>query len=135
MHIDFELADYDVQRRAAMQNIGASLMLGGVIFAALAFFHLAPPWLTLVVFLAVLAYGIIYPIRWRRRHHPLRTDPREQRYSMVLMVCRSVTFVSAVVAACCYSIDTVGAQRTMDVMIAAVFISATYPIAVSYKAS
>lgn len=135
MHLDFELTDYNMQRRAAMQNVGASLMLGGVIFAALAFFHLAPPWLTLTVFLLVLAYGIIYPIRWRRSHHPLRTDPREQRYSMVLMFCRPVMFVSAVVAALCYPMEGAGAERVMNVMIAVVVLSATYPIAVNYKAS
>jgi hypothetical protein len=133
MYSDFELADYEVQRRAAMQNIGAALMLGGVVFAALAYFHLAPAWLTLVVLLAVLAYGIIYPVRWRREHHPFRTEAREQRYSLALMLCRPVMFVSLVVAACCYSMEGVGAQHTLDVMIALVFASATFPVTLSYK--
>jgi hypothetical protein len=133
MHSDFELADYEVQRRAAMQNIGAALMLGGVVFAGLAFFHLAPAWLTLIVLLAVLAYGIIYPVRWRRKHHPFRTEAREQRYSMALMLCRPVMFVSAVVAACCYAMAGVGPQHTLNVMIAFIFISATFPITLSYK--
>jgi hypothetical protein len=133
MHSDFELAEYEVQRRAAMQNIGAALMLGGVAFAALAFFHLAPAWMTVIVLLAVLAYGIIYPVRWRRMHHPFRTEPREQRYSMALMLCRPVMFVSAVVAACCYAMEGVGPQHTLNVMIALVFISATFPVTLNYK--
>jgi hypothetical protein len=133
MYSDFQLADYELQRRAAMQNIGAALMLGGVIFGALAFFHLAPAWLTVIVLLAVLAYGIIYPVRWRREHHPFRTEAREQRYSLALMLGRSVMFVSLVVAACCYSMEGPGPQHTLDVMIALVFTSATFPITLSYK--
>jgi hypothetical protein len=40
-----------------------------------------------------IALGFIYPVLWRRKHHPLRNDPREKRLTLVQLLSRPVGFL------------------------------------------
>ncbi len=130
---DFQLAEYEREHRAAMQKVGACLLLGGVAFGGLVALHLAPAWLVLVVLLLVLAYGVIYPVRWRREHHPFRLEARERRYSMALLLGRSVGFASLMVAASCWDMSGAGPHHAAIVTTALTFLSFTFPIFMDYK--
>jgi hypothetical protein len=59
--------------------------------------HLTVPWWAVLgLLLAALGGGIIYPVLYRRKHHPMRADAHERRYTLVQLVGRTLGFIGIV---------------------------------------
>jgi dipeptide/tripeptide permease len=92
-----EMEDYRREAQKAKVRVSGPLLVAGIAFLLFTSLHLTVPWWAVLALLgAALGGGIIYPVVYRRRHHPNRADRQERRYTLVQLVGRTLGFIGIV---------------------------------------
>jgi hypothetical protein len=105
MQSDFELLEYARARRAALQKSGAILLVLGMALVAAIQLKVVSAWMVAATLVAVLVFGILRPIYWRRKHHPFRAETKEKRFTLALMLGCNLGYLCIVAAAVLWGID------------------------------
>jgi hypothetical protein len=94
---DAGIAEYRRAAQKAKTRVSLPLLVLGVFFFACESLRLPVPWWAVLgLLLSALGGGVIFPVVYRRRHHPMRLDARERRYTLAQLIGRSVGFVGIV---------------------------------------
>src|SRR5579863_2496357 len=85
MQADFELMEYARGRKAALRKNGLIMLVVGLLLIVLVQMKLVVGWMVMLIFILVFALGIVQPIRYRIKHHPLRGEQKEKRFARALL--------------------------------------------------
>jgi hypothetical protein len=85
MQTDFELMEYARGRKAALRKNGLIMLVAGLLLIALIQMKLVVGWMVMLIFILVFVLGIVQPIRYRIKHHPLRGEQKEKRFARALL--------------------------------------------------
>jgi hypothetical protein len=133
MQSDFELMDYARERRAALRKNGFIMVAAGILVVTLIQLKLIVGWMVMFVFIVVFVLGIVQPIRYRLKHHPFRTAPKEKRFARALLVGCTIGYAFVVAAAILMGIDGDSVYRASRLCMVAGVLSFCLPIFFSYK--
>jgi predicted membrane channel-forming protein YqfA (hemolysin III family) len=84
----------------------ALLPLPAILIAA----GISPVWMLLIVASLGAIVGILYPMWWRTKHHPLRAAAVETRQRRIAWVCRPGGFLCGLAATLSWSVGSVAAE-------------------------
>src|SRR5580700_156791 len=84
MQSDFELMEYARERKAALRKNGLIMLAAGLLLMVLIQMKLVVGWMVMLIFIMVFVLGIVQPIRYRIKHHPLRGVQKEKRFARIL---------------------------------------------------
>ncbi|WP_035358208.1 hypothetical protein [Edaphobacter aggregans] len=85
---------YEAGSHKLRLNLGRGLLLIALLgWACLKLKVPVPWWCVLLLIAGAIALGFIYPVLWRRKHPPLRNDPREKRLTLVKLLSRPIGFL------------------------------------------
>lgn len=85
MQSDFELMEYARGRKAALRKNGLIMLVAGLLLIVLIQMKLVVGWMVMLTFILVFVLGIVQPIRYRIKHHPLRGEQKEKRLARALL--------------------------------------------------
>jgi MFS family permease len=92
-----DMTEYRREAQKAKVRVSGPLLVCGLAFLLFTSVHLTVPWWAVLGLLfAALGGGIIYPVVYRWRHHPMRQDTRERRYTLVQLIGRTQGFIGIV---------------------------------------
>jgi len=96
--------NYEQQRRRLNTRLGllvfALLPLPAILIAA----GISPVWMLLIVASLGALLGILYPMWWRTKHHPLRAAAVEARPRRIAWVCRPSGFLCGLAGTLSWSV-------------------------------
>jgi hypothetical protein len=133
MQSDSELMEYARGRKAALRKNGLIMLAAGILLVALIQLKLVQGWMVLGIFIVVFVLGIVQPIRYRLKHHPFRSEPKERRFARSLLCGCTFGFLFVVVASVLMGMDGDGVYKASRICAIAGMLGFCTPIFFSYK--
>jgi Na+/proline symporter len=98
--------NYERQRRRLNARLGLTVLALLPLPAILIAVGLSPVRMLLAVASLGMGIGILYPMRWRTKHNPLRASRVEARTRRIAWICRPTGFLCGIAAMLSWSVAT-----------------------------
>ena len=114
--------NYERERRRLNTRLGLTVLALLPLPAILIAVGLSPVRMLLAVASLGMGIGILYPMRWRTKHNPLRASRVEARTRRIAWICRPTGFLCSVAAMLSWSVGTEAAEWVALAFAAAAFL-------------